>query len=62
MEKEHLDHGVTLHMESTVLEINKDDKGNATGVMLKDLSEIKADLIIVGVGIEPSTNFLETVN
>ena len=59
MTDEHLTHGVCLYMGTRVQEIMKDEEGNVKSVKLADNSEIPADLVIIGGGIEPSTSFLE---
>jgi len=43
----HEDKGVTFHLENTVESIGKD------AVRLKDGAELKADLIVTGVGVKP---------
>jgi NADPH-dependent 2,4-dienoyl-CoA reductase/sulfur reductase-like enzyme len=58
IKKEHEKNGVKLHMLKSVTEI-KGDGQNATSVLLNDGTEIKADLIIIGTGIVPSTQFLK---
>lgn len=54
----HRRHGVELRLNSGVLEIVGRDH-RATGVRLTDGSVVEADMIIVGVGIEPDTALAE---
>ena len=57
MKSEHEKAGVVMHMSKKVKEI-KGDKGKVTSVVLGDGTEIPADLVIVGQGIIPSTDFV----
>ena len=54
---QHIKHGVKLHMSKKVVDIKGDGK-NASAVVLDDGTEIKADLVLVGAGVFPSTKFL----
>lgn len=56
--KEHEENGVKLHMNKRVVEI-KGENGLATGVHLDDGTVLEADLVIVGAGVRPNTQFLE---
>lgn len=53
-EAEHRAHGVDLRTGAMVESITTNN-GQATGVILKDGTEIAADMIIVGIGIIPET-------
>lgn len=55
---QHIEHGVKLHMGKGIKEITQDSNGNATGVVLSDGTVIDAELIIVGTGVKPATEFL----
>jgi NAD(P)H-nitrite reductase large subunit len=57
--KQHTDNGVVLHMKQRVTSIKGGANGEVVGVVLSDGTEIKADLVIVGAGITPNTNFLK---
>ena len=52
-QQQHTHHGVTL-MLSTGLAGFAGSKGRVTGVAISDGSSISADLVVVGVGIEPN--------
>lgn len=56
--KQHEDHGVKLHMNKKVVDIKGDGKIAHT-VILDDGTEIKADLLLLGAGVFPSTKFLQ---
>lgn len=51
---DHIENGVVIHSEKRVKEIKEED-GKATFVVLNDGTEIKADLVIIGTGIQLST-------
>ena len=50
----HTDHGVTLHTNVSVSEIDTSD-GRASGVRLADGTVISADAVVVGIGAAPNT-------
>ena len=52
--------GVTFRLESKVGSITGRD-GQVTGVKLEDGSELPADLIIVGIGVSPVTDYVEGI-
>ena len=52
--------GVTFRLESKVGEITGRD-GQVTGVKLQDGTELSADLVIVGIGVSPVTDYVEGV-
>eukprot|EP00347_Sterkiella_histriomuscorum_P021448 403333940 len=58
LKNQHEQNGVSLNMNKMVVEILSDDGKNATGVLLNDGSIIKSDLVIIGAGVLPSTQFL----
>lgn len=59
LEKEHKANGVVLHPENTITKIHSEN-GKAKSVELKDGSKIDADLIILGCGAVPTTEFLKS--
>jgi 3-phenylpropionate/trans-cinnamate dioxygenase ferredoxin reductase subunit len=48
-------------MQKNVKEI-KGDKDGAKSVVLNDGTEIQADLVLIGVGIEPKTDILKNTS
>ena len=56
--KQHLRNDIKMHMSRKVVEI-KGDNNRAHTVVLDDGSEIKADLLLLGAGVFPSTHFLK---
>ena len=54
---EHEQNGVRLHLGRKVVEIKGTD-GKATSVLLDDGTELAADLVLVGAGALPATEFL----
>lgn len=59
LKDQHEKNGVTLHMNSGVKEIVKDESGNAVGIRLSDGNIINADIVLIGVGVHPNTTFLD---
>ena len=55
----HRDHGVDVHLGVGVLRIVGDDSDQVTQVHLTDGAELDADLVVVGVGVTPNTEWLE---
>ena len=51
--------GVNFHMNSGVKAVNRNSKGDVTSVTLKNGDEIPADMVIVGIGSLPNTDFLK---
>jgi len=47
-------------MKKMVTEL-KGSNGKVTHVVLNDGTELKADLVIVGAGVVPSTSFLQNI-
>lgn len=54
----HESHGVDLHRGVAVTGLEQSD-GRVTGVRLSDGSVLAADLVVVGIGVRPSTEWLE---
>ncbi|MGB3800136.1 MAG: FAD-dependent oxidoreductase [Lewinella sp.] len=52
--------GVTFELESKVTEIKGRD-GQATGVVLDSGKELPADLVVVGIGVQPATDYIEGI-
>lgn len=50
--------GITLHLESEVKALNKGPDGTIESVVTEN-EEIQADLVIVAIGVAPSTEFLK---
>lgn len=50
--------GVKLHSNTGVKEILKDDKGDVFAVILNDGTRIACQMVLVGNGITPATQFL----
>lgn len=46
-------------MENTIKEIKSKDGKAVSSVILKDGTELKADLVLIGVGVKPNTDFLK---
>lgn len=57
---EHLKHGVRLTPQSHVKSVEGDGKGNVKRVHFEDGSSIDADMVIMGTGCRPNTEFLAT--
>jgi apoptosis-inducing factor 3 len=57
--EKHVKKGVRFLPQADVLAISKDGSGST--VRLKDGQELKADLVVSGIGIEPATGFLKNV-
>lgn len=53
----HRDNGTDLRCEVTVSELESEN-GTVTGVRLKDGEVVPADLVVVGIGVSPSTQWL----
>jgi NADPH-dependent 2,4-dienoyl-CoA reductase/sulfur reductase-like enzyme len=53
--------GVTFHMQTTVDTIKEDpaNPGVASSVVLKNGTELPADVVVLGVGVGPATEFLK---
>lgn len=56
--KQHEEAGVKLHLGGGIKEVTHDGEGNANGVLLSDGTLVPAEMIIVGTGVKPSTEFL----
>ncbi|WP_116108980.1 FAD-dependent oxidoreductase [Lewinella sp. IMCC34191] len=52
--------GVTFELESKVEEIKGRD-GHVTGVVLDNGKELPADLVVVGIGVQPATKYVEGI-
>lgn len=55
----HENKGVVFHMGTSMEEIVGDDEGFVNGIKLKGGETLDADLVIAGVGVIPSTGFLQ---
>ena len=55
----HQEHGVEFRLGHTVLSFT--GNSSVTGVELNDGTVIKADLVLVGIGVRPATGFLDGV-
>jgi NADPH-dependent 2,4-dienoyl-CoA reductase/sulfur reductase-like enzyme len=55
----HRDHGVDLRVSSGVDAFLDDGNGRVRGVALSDGSTVDADVVVVGVGVAPNTEWLE---
>ncbi|CDW77535.1 nad-dependent dehydrogenase [Stylonychia lemnae] len=55
---QHIKHDVKMHMNRKVVNIEGDGK-NANQIVLDDGTIIDCDLILIGAGVFPSTNFLK---
>jgi len=60
VKSEHEKNGVILHMKNGVKEI-KGANGKVTSILLNDLTEIAADMVIIGAGMSPATDFLGSI-
>lgn len=58
--KEHTEAGVKIISKDSVAEILGNSDGKARGLKLKSGQEIEADLVIVGCGVTPNTEFLSS--
>jgi len=54
----HEANGVKVHSKAEAKEILTDKEGNVRAVKMGNGEEIPADLVIVGLGVDPSTDFL----
>ncbi len=59
MLKEHRDNNVTVHTQVMAKSINADADGKVHSVTLSDGSTVEADLVIVGAGVRPNTQWLK---
>jgi len=57
--EKHVKKGIRFLLQADVLEISHDR--SASNVRLKNGQELKADLVVTGIGIEPATEFLRDV-
>ena len=57
MKSEHEKAGVVLHLNNGLKEI-KGENGKVKSIVLNDSTEIPVDLVLLGTGIAPSTDFL----
>jgi NADPH-dependent 2,4-dienoyl-CoA reductase/sulfur reductase-like enzyme len=55
----HRDHGVDLRLSSGVDAFLDDGHGRVRGVELSDGTVVEADVVVVGVGVVPNTEWLE---
>jgi NADPH-dependent 2,4-dienoyl-CoA reductase/sulfur reductase-like enzyme len=57
--KEHRENNVNVHTKVMAKKINADAHGNVESIELSDGTTIKTDLLIVGAGVRPATQFLK---
>jgi NADPH-dependent 2,4-dienoyl-CoA reductase/sulfur reductase-like enzyme len=55
----HRDHGVDLRLTTGVESFEGDGAGRVTGVVLTDGTTVSADVVVVGIGVQPNTGWLE---
>jgi NADPH-dependent 2,4-dienoyl-CoA reductase/sulfur reductase-like enzyme len=55
----HRSHGVEVHLGVGVEAIEADDHGRVRGVALADGSSVDAQVVVVGIGVDPATGWLE---
>ena len=55
----HRDHGVDLRLSSGVDAFLDDGDGRVAGVVLSDGTTVDADVVVVGVGVVPNTEWLD---
>lgn len=60
LKSEHEKAGVVLHLKNGLKEI-KGENGKVKSIILNDGSEIAVDLVVLGTGIVPDTDFLSSV-
>lgn len=58
MLSEHTKNGVKVHAKAQLKEI-KGDHGAAKSIVLSTGTEIPVDLVLLGTGIDPATDFLK---
>ncbi len=56
----HQQHGVEFHLDASVERIESSDNGTATTTtVLADGTRLESDLVIVGIGVRPATDFIQ---
>ena len=55
--KMHQSHGINFMFNEETKEIIKDDKGNVTSILTKSGKNIKCEMVIIAVGVEPNLSF-----
>ena len=55
----HAEHGVEVHAGAAVAAVDE-DQGRVSGVVLEDGRRLPADLVVVGIGCTPATEWLES--
>ena len=58
--EKHLQKGVRFLAEAKIVSINK--VGSVSTIILSNNEELRADLVVSGIGIEPATGFLKSVS
>jgi NADPH-dependent 2,4-dienoyl-CoA reductase/sulfur reductase-like enzyme/nitrite reductase/ring-hydroxylating ferredoxin subunit len=58
--EKHLQKGVRFIAETKIVSINK--VGSVSTIILSNNEELRADLVVSGIGIEPATGFLKSVS
>ena len=59
MKDEHEANGVKLHPGAKAVAINSNADGHVTSVKLSDGSIVECDLVVLGTGVRPATDFLK---
>jgi len=59
MQKLHESQGVKFHLNAVVKEFKKGADGLVSGIILKDDTQIDADIFVVGAGVIPTTSFVK---
>lgn len=57
--KEHAKNGVKIHTKTLCKELSTNESGAVTKVLLNNGEVIDADLVILGTGVRPNTQFLK---
>ncbi|WAL58224.1 FAD-dependent oxidoreductase [Thermocoleostomius sinensis] len=58
----HEENGVTFCFRQKVVRLEGDDRDTVAAVILENGDRLQADLVIVGIGVQPATEFVEGVD
>jgi NADPH-dependent 2,4-dienoyl-CoA reductase/sulfur reductase-like enzyme/nitrite reductase/ring-hydroxylating ferredoxin subunit len=58
IEKMHLEAGISFHLGARVKRLDTED-GKVTSVVLEDDSVLVADLVLIGIGVQPATDYIQ---